>query len=208
MTTVAIVEDDRLLRNSLETLIGESPGYHCVFACDTGEVALLKIPDLMPDVVVMDIHLPKMSGVECTRRLKELLPKIGILILTVYEDSERIFDALRAGANGYLLKRAVADEILSAIEDIKTGGAPMSSQVARRVVESFRQPVRSSSENPTLSEREREILSQLCKGYANKEIADRMCISLSTVRTHLRHIFEKLHVRSRVEAAMRFQNER
>lgn len=208
MTTVAIVEDDGLLRKSLETLVGEASDCRCVCACSSAEEALQKIPKWNPEVAVIDIHLPKMSGIECTQRLKDLCPKIGVLILTVYDDGEKIFDALRAGASGYLLKRTVASEILDAIRDIKTGGAPMSSQVARKVVASFRQPTSTNSENTTLSVREQEILSQLSKGFSNKEIADRMCISLSTVRTHLRHIYEKLHVRGRVEAAMHFLNDK
>jgi DNA-binding NarL/FixJ family response regulator len=204
MTTVAIVEDDTLLCRTLRRLIGEARGYRCVGAFATAEEALEKIPALMPEVVVMDIHLPGMSGIDCSRRLKEKCPAIGVLMLTVYDDSERIFEALRAGAGGYLLKRSVAEEILPAILDVKEGGAPMSSQVARKVVASFRQPAKSGAETTSLSEREVEILAQLSKGYANKEIADLMHVSLSTVRTHLRHIYEKLHVRSRTEAIVKF----
>ena len=204
MTSVAIVEDDGLLRRTLERLIGEARGYRCVGTFSTAEEALETIPALQPEVVVMDIHLPRMSGIDCTRRLKEKCPAIGVLILTVYDDSERIFEALRAGASGYLLKRSVAKEILPAILDVKDGGAPMSSQVARKVVASFRDLAKAAEETTSLSEREAEILAQLSKGYANKEIADRMHVSLSTVRTHLRHIYEKLHVRSRAEAIVRF----
>jgi DNA-binding NarL/FixJ family response regulator len=204
MTTVAIVEDDRLLRQTLQRLIGEARGFRCVGAFGTAEEALDKIPALMPEVVVMDIHLPKMSGIDCSRRLKDQCPGIGVLMLTVYDDSERIFEALRAGASGYLLKRSVAEDILPAILDVKEGGAPMSSQVARKVVASFRQPAKAAAAATSLSEREVEILAQLSKGYANKEIADLMHVSLSTVRTHLRHIYEKLHVRSRTEAIVKF----
>jgi len=204
MTRVVVVEDDRLLRQSLARLIGEARGYRCLGTFATAEEALERIPALQPEVVVMDINLPRMSGIDCTRQLTQAHPEIGVLMLTVYDDSERIFEALRAGASGYLLKRSVAREILQAIQDVKEGGAPMSSQVARKVVASFRQPARTSADNATLSERESEILAQLSKGYANKEIATRMCISLSTVRTHLRHIYEKLHVRSRAEAIVRF----
>jgi DNA-binding NarL/FixJ family response regulator len=203
MTSVVVVEDDRLLRQSLARLIGEARNYRCLGAFTTAEEALEQIPELQPEVVVMDINLPKMSGIECTRRLKQAQPRVAVLMLTVYDDSERIFEALRAGASGYLLKRAVAVEILHAIQDVKEGGAPMSSQVARKVVASFRESPKPGLEHATLSERETEILAQLSKGYANKEIADRMSISLSTVRTHLRHIYEKLHVRSRAEAIVR-----
>jgi DNA-binding NarL/FixJ family response regulator len=203
MTTVVLIEDDRLLRQSLAKLIGDAPGYKCLGAFITAEEALEKIPQLWPDVVVSDINLPRMSGISCTRELKRLCPDTGVLILTVYDDSERIFEALRAGASGYLLKRSVAQEILSAIQDVKEGGVPMSSQVARKVVASFREPTQARQENDSLSEREEEILAQLSKGYANKEIAERMHVSVSTVRTHLRHIYEKLHVRSRAEAIVR-----
>jgi len=206
MTTVAIVEDHKVLRESLKKLIAGNPDYSCLGACSSAEEALEQIPLWKPEVVVMDIHLPKMSGIECTRRLKELCPECSVLILTVYEDNESIFDALRAGARGYLLKRCVSDQILRAIQDVKEGGGPMTSQVARRVVESFGESIREKSEESTISARERDILTQLTKGYANKEIADKMSLSVSTVRTHLRHIYEKLHVRSRTEAAMKFRS--
>jgi DNA-binding NarL/FixJ family response regulator len=204
MTSVVVVEDDRLLRQSLARLIGEARSYRCLGTFTTAEEALEQIPALRPDVVVMDINLPRMSGIDCTRQLKQSHPHMAVLMLTVYDDSERIYEALRAGASGYLLKRAVATEILRAIQDVKEGGAPMSSQVARKVVASFREAAKANTENATLSERETELLAQLAKGYSNKEISERMCISLSTVRTHLRHIYEKLHVRSRAEAIVRF----
>lgn len=202
MTTVAVVEDDALLRRSMARLIGEASGFRCVASFSTAEEALKKIPELLPEVVVMDIHLPRMSGIDCTSRLKEKCPAIGVLMLTVYDDNERIFDALRAGASGYLLKRAVSKEILPAILDVKEGGAPMSAQVARKVVASFRQSAKAADASSLLSERENEILTQLSHGYANKEIAERMHVSLSTVRTHLRHIYEKLHVHSRAQALL------
>ena len=139
MTTVAIVEDNNDFRASLAHYVDEAPGHRCVCACSTAEEALQKIPRLLPDVVLMDIHLPSLSGVDCARRLKELCPSVQILILTVYEDNERIFGALKAGASGYLLKRADPADILRAIQDVKQGGAPMSNQIARRVVQSFRE---------------------------------------------------------------------
>ena len=204
MTTVAIIEDQKILRESLKKLISGDSNYSCLGVCSTAEEALRQVPLWKPEVVVMDIHLPKMSGIECTRRLKELCPQSSVLILTVYEDNESIFEALRAGARGYLLKRAVSDHILRAIQDVKEGGGPMTSHVARRVVESFNESTRDRNEEAILSAREKEILSQLTKGYSNKEIADKMSVSMSTVRTHLRHIYEKLHVRSRTEAAMKY----
>jgi DNA-binding NarL/FixJ family response regulator len=152
----------------------------------------------------MDIHLPNMSGVECTRRLKELCPTLQILMLTVYEDNERIFSALKAGAGGYLLKRADPADILHAIQEVKQGGAPMSSQIARRVVQSFREAAQDELKVEALSQREEEILQHLSKGYSTKEIADRLSVSVNTVRTHLQHIYHKLHVRSRTEAVVKF----
>jgi DNA-binding NarL/FixJ family response regulator len=207
MTTVAVVEDDALLRQSMVRLIGEASGFSCVGAYSTAEEALKKIPGLMPNVVVMDIHLPRMSGIVCASQLKEKCPAISVLMLTVYDDKERIFEALRAGASGYLLKRSVANEILAAISDVKSGGSPMSAHVARKVVTSFQQSTKSMEESSSLSERENEILAQLSRGYANKEIAERLHISLSTVRTHLRHIYEKLHVHSRAQALLQIRQD-
>src|SRR5258708_4324410 len=158
----------------------------------------------MSDVVLRDIRLPNMSGVDCTRRLKELCPSVQILILTVYEDNDRIFGALKAGASGYLLKRADPANILLAIQEVKQGGSPMSSQIARRVVQSFREAPRDPLKDEKLSQREEEILQQLAKGYSTKEIADCCSISVNTVRTHLQHIYEKLHVRSRTEAVLKY----
>lgn len=203
-TSVAIVEDDRDFCATLKKFIDDAPGYRCVCTCDTAEEALKVIPKLKPDVVLMDIHLPNMSGTVCTRRLKELCPAIRILILTVYEDNERIFNALKAGATGYLLKRTVSTEIIRAISEIMQGGAPMSSQIAYRVVESFYEAPRTLPTEQRLSRREEEILEKLSKGYKTKEIASQLSISTNTVNTHLRHIYEKLHVCSRTEAILKF----
>lgn len=203
ITNVAIVEDDTILRNSLAKLLGGTRGVRCLAACATAEDALEKLPGLKPNVVLMDLNLPQMSGIECIRRLKELLPTTPVIVLTVYEDSEHIFRALKAGACGYLLKRSEPEEVLDAIKDAYEGGSPMSSQIARRVVLSFHEPAK-GSDQVCLTERENEILSFLSKGFANKEIADKMNISVPTVRTHLRHIYEKLHVRSRTEAILKF----
>lgn len=204
MTTVAIVEDNNDFRATLARCLDEAPGYRCVCACSTAEEALQKIPRLTPDVVLMDIHLPNMSGLDCTRHLKERCPAVQILILTVYEDNERIFGALKAGAGGYLLKRADPADVLHAIQEVKQGGAPMTSQIARQVVQSFRQAPQDSPAVEQLSQREEEILQHLSKGYSTKEIADRLCVSVNTVRTHLQHIYDKLHVRSRTEAVVKF----
>jgi len=202
--SIAIVEDKRSFRSKLANYLNEAPGYHCAFACDSAEEAIKVIPRLLPDVVLMDIHLPSMSGVDCTRRLKDLCPSVQILILTVYEDNDRIFGALKAGASGYLLKRAEPADILRAIQEVKSGGAPMSSQIACRVVQSFREPARDPLKDEKLSQRETEILQELSKGYSSKEIGEHFSISVATVNTHLQHIYEKLHVRSRTEAVLRF----
>jgi DNA-binding NarL/FixJ family response regulator len=175
-----------------------------VAACTTGEEALEKLPPFKPDVVLIDLNLPQMSGIECIRRLKELLPSTPTIVLTVYEDSEHIFRALKAGASGYLLKRSEPEEVLEAIKDARDGGAPMSSQVAQRVVRSFHETAATNLDTAALTEREKEILTFLSKGFANKEIADKLNITVPTVRTHLRHIYEKLHVRSRSEAIVRY----
>jgi DNA-binding NarL/FixJ family response regulator len=201
---IAIVEDNRSFRTKLANYLNAAPGYRCVCACDSAEDAIKLIPRLLPDVVLMDIHLPSMSGMDCTRRLKELCPAIQILILTVYEDNDRIFGALKAGASGYLLKRAEPSDILEAIQEVKQGGAPMSSQIACRVVQSFHEPLRDPLKDEKLSQREMEILQGLSKGYSTKEISEHFCISISTVNTHLRHIYEKLHVRSRTEAVLKY----
>ena len=202
---VAIVEDNRSFRDKLAAYLNEMPEFSCVGVFDSAEDALKSIPKLMPEVVLMDIHLPNLSGVACTRKLKDLCPAVQILILTVYEDNERIFGALKAGASGYLLKRADPADILAAIREVRQGGAPMSSQIARRVVQSFREAAGVEPEkDEALSQREEEILQQLAKGYSTKEIADKSSISVNTVRTHLQHIYEKLHVRSRTEAVLKF----
>ena len=201
---VAIVEDHAVIRESWRQLIHEAPGFRCTCACGDAEEALRVIPKLLPDVVLMDIHLPNMSGVECTARLRQLAPSLQILMLTVYEDNETVFKALKAGASGYLLKRTAPAQILEAIADVHRGGAPMTSEIARKVVQSFRAPEPSPPGTEPLTRREEEILELLARGYASKEIAEALSISFDTVRTHLRHIYEKLHVRSRTEAVIKY----
>jgi DNA-binding NarL/FixJ family response regulator len=204
MIKVAIVEDDARVRASLAQLIDEAPGFSCVCQCNTAEDALERIPAAAPDVVLMDIHLPNLSGIECAPRLRRALPALRILMLTVYEDNEVIFKALQAGASGYLLKRTPPAELLQAIAEVMRGGAPMTSEVARRVVESFRLPAHPDVADVELSRREQEILELLTQGYVNKEIGERLSIGIETVQTHLKHIYEKLHVRSRTEAVAKY----
>ncbi|MFY8221604.1 MAG: response regulator [Pirellulales bacterium] len=210
-TTVALVEDDMGVRSSLCTLLGSEPGLSCTCTCATGEEAVRKVPEAGVDVVVMDIKLPGMSGIECARRLKERCPHIAILMLTVYDETDLIFDALRAGAGGYLLKRAATTELVHAIRDVLDGGAPMTAHVARRVVDYFREPMRPAAAGAAaadrLTDREQEIVEHLSRGYSNREIADTFGIGVPTVRTHLRSIYSKLHVRSRTQAALKYRGQ-
>ena len=203
---ICIVEDNNDLRETLQQMIEAEPGLSFVSSYSNAEDAIRSLPKLAPDVVLMDIHLPFRSGIECTRRLKDLYPELRVLILTVYEDSESIFDALKAGASGYLLKRSTPSDILAAINDVSEGGAPMSSQIARQVVASFQRPTPSLEPvGEPLSERETEVLGYITKGYSGKEIAEKMSVSINTVKTHLKHIYQKLHVRSRTEILLRYR---
>jgi len=201
-TTVAIVEDSAVVSASLEKVIADSAQYTCLCVCANGEQALRQIPEKQPDVVLMDIELPDISGIECTARLKRTLPDVQILILTVFKNSDLIFKALEAGASGYLLKRSTPQEIVHAIREVKEGGAPMSSEIARMVVQYFRKPP--SAEIASLTRREEEILGLLARGYATKEIGDKLAITYDTVCSHIRHIYEKLHVRSRTAAVIKY----
>ena len=206
MTRIAIVEDNRTIRESLMEFVQADPECCCVCACATAEEALEIIPRHQPEIVLMDIQLPKLSGIECTAQLKRLLPSLHIIMVTVYEDTERIFRALRAGACGYLLKRCTPEELISAVREVRQGGAPMSREIARKVIASFQEPLKSAAGVEELSPREREILELLAQGFPNKEIARRVGVNDGTVRWHLRHVYNKLHVRSRTEAALKFKS--
>ena len=198
--SVSIVEDDAGVRGSLAKLIGSAPGFRCVSEHATAESALQEIPKANPAVVLMDINLPGISGVECVRRLKPVLHGTQIIMLTVYQNTEHIFNALAAGATGYLLKQTPPAELLTAIKDVHSGGSPMSSHIARKIVQSFHHPVPAAREAENLSPREAEVLDLLAKGYLYKEIADQTGLTYATVHTHIRHIYEKLEVRSRAQA--------
>ncbi len=201
---VAIVEDDQRWRSNLELLLRETEGLEFVGSYRTGEDAVRELPSKRPQVVLMDINLPKMSGVECTRQLRALMPEIQIVMLTVYDDSDRIFQALQIGANGYLLKRASADEILQAIQDVHRGGAPMSAYIARKVVQSFQQHAAPTSKpDEVLSKRESEVLGYVARGYSDKEVADALGLTPATVRSYLKTIYGKLHVHSRTQAILK-----
>lgn len=205
---VALVEDQHDLRESWAHLIDSFPEFACVCTCASGEEALRLVPPARPDIILMDIFLPRMSGIECTARLKATLPHSRIVILTASDDDELVFLALEAGADGYLLKRTQPEELRAALLDVLGGGAPMTSEIARLVVASFRQKSRLREETIRLSAREEETLVLLSKGYSNKEIAERLAVSIETVRSHLRHAYEKLHVRSRAEAVGRYMASR
>ena len=203
---VAIVEDDAGIRASLATLIRRAPDLRLAGDYPDAETALKEIPHRPPDVVLMDINLPGMKGVECVRRLKAGMPAVQVLMLTVYEDSDSLFNSLKAGASGYLLKRTGFTRLLEAIHDVHAGGSPMTPQLARRVVQYFSRPLEDNSSSPVarLTPGEREFLDQLANGYAYKEIADRMNISIDTVRSYVRAVYEKLHVHSRTEAVVKY----
>jgi DNA-binding NarL/FixJ family response regulator len=201
--TVSIVEDNADICGSLERMLADSSDCRCVSTSLDAEDALKTIPEHKPDVVLMDIELPCLSGIDCTARLKRLVPEARILILTVYKDPEQIFRALEAGASGYILKRSSARDILQAIADVKGGGAPMSAEIAAKVVEYFHKKAPASTQ-VSLTRREEEILGLLAKGHVSKEIASQLGISYETVRFHLCNIYEKLHVRSRTEAVIKY----
>jgi DNA-binding NarL/FixJ family response regulator len=203
---VAIVEDNAGVRERWADLIGSSTSCECVCVCSTAEEALTRIPPLKPDVVLMDIGLPEMSGIECTARLKHILPATQVLIVTVYSDTPKIFRALQAGASGYLLKRTPPKEMLKAIRDVLDGSGPMTGQIARKLIELCHRPAPTMTEAPVLTAREAEVLELLSQGFAYKEIADRLSVSFHTVNMHLRHIYEKLHVRSRAEATAKYRS--
>ena len=201
---VALVEDQPKVRESWTRLINSLPDFSCVCACASGEEALRVIPAEKPDVILMDIFLTRMSGIECTARLKELLPGTQIVILTAMDDQELVFMALEAGADGYLLKRTKPSDLRMALLDVLGGGAPMTSQIARRVIESFHRKAKDRDQTTHLSMREEQILRLLSQGYSNKIIADKLDLSIDTVCSHLKRVFEKLHVSSRTEAVIRY----
>jgi DNA-binding NarL/FixJ family response regulator len=198
--TVSIVEDNEQLRGTLARVIGRGEEFVCVGQYGSAEAALENIPKEKPQVVLMDINLPGMNGVECVRKLKQQLPEVQIMMLTAYEDTENIFNSLAAGASGYMLKRTPRDELLAAIREVQRGGSPMTTHIARKVVQSFLKPVAAPEPTSDLSEREREVLDLLSQGLMYKEIAEKLGISFETVRTYIRRIYEKLQVRTRTEA--------
>lgn len=200
IVTVSVVEDDVKLRGSLARLIDSAKGFRCASQHPDAENALKELPIIAPQVVLMDINLPGMNGVDCVRELKLLIPKTEILMLTIYENTNIIFSALSAGASGYLLKRSSPEKIVEAIRDVRTGGSPMTGHIARKVVASFQKIAQPKHDYEKLSLREQQVLDALAQGHTYQEIAEGLKISYTTVNTHIRHIYEKLHVRSRTEA--------
>ena len=201
---VSIVEDDDDIRDHLALVINAAPGFTVVSRHPSAEEALEELPRLLPDVVLMDINLPRMDGIDCVRQLKAAHPRLQFLMLTVYDDSERIFQSLTAGASGYLLKRTSSRQLLEAVRDVHQGGSPMTSHIARKVVQFFNQQARLAPELEQLSSRELEVLDHLSRGRLYKEIAELLAISLDTVRKHLQSIYNKLHVHSRTEAVVKY----
>lgn len=203
---IALVEDKEEIRNSLIRLLATFPGFRCVCACASGEDALKEIPQAQPDVVLMDIFLPRMSGIECTARLKGLMPNALILILTASDDEDMVFPALEAGADGYLLKQAEPTRLRAALLELLNGGVPMTSSIARRVMTYFRNKARSRDHLVRLTAREKDLLFMLSKGYANKEIADKLGLSIDTIHSYLKNVYKKMHVHSRAEAVAKYMS--
>lgn len=210
---ISIVEDDPHTRRLLGNIVDSAPGLRLVSDFSNCADAIAALPAQRPDVVLMDVNLPEIDGIECVRRLKPLLPKTQFMMLTVYDDTDNIFAALSAGATGYLLKSTSRDELISCVLQIHAGGSPMSSAIARKVVRSFAQPAPApqssapadpAAEIAALSEREQEILGMLAQGFLYKEIADKLALSVFTVKTYTRRIYEKLHVHSRSQAAAKY----
>lgn len=203
---VAIVEDDEEIRANLTHRIGGHSAFRLLGTFGDAESALSALPQSKPDVVLMDINLPGMDGVECVRQLKPRMPKAQFIMLTVYEDNNRLFKSLVAGASGYLLKRTSPSKLLAAIREAHQGGSPMTPQIARRVVQHFQQTPEPDSELKRLTPREKQVLDQLAKGFRYKEIVDNLGISPGTLHSYIRNIYEKLHVHSRTEAVVKFLN--
>lgn len=202
--SVSIVEDNDKLRGTLARVINRADGFRCISDYANAEDALKDLPQVRPDVVLMDINLPGMNGVDCVRQLKQLLPQTQVMMLTVYEDTENIFNALTAGANGYMLKRTSTKDLLEAIHEVHRGGSPMTMHIARKVVSSFQKTAATAQSTENLSEREQQVLDLLSQGLMYKEIADKLAISYETVHTYIRRIYEKLQVRTRTEAVAKF----
>jgi DNA-binding NarL/FixJ family response regulator len=204
MITISIVDDEKELCQSIATFVNGAPGFRCASMYHSGEAALKHLPADRPDVVLMDIHMMGMSGIECVKRLKAMMPQMQIMMLTVYEDTDQIFQALSAGASGYMLKRSTPRKLLEAISDVHEGGSPMSSPIARKVVASFQRNKPKDGRQTHFTSREQSVLDCLAHGLTYKQTADQLSISIPTIRSYLRRIYEKLHVQSRTEAVAKY----
>ncbi|MEW6193986.1 MAG: response regulator transcription factor [Bacteroidota bacterium] len=204
--TVSVVEDNPEIRKSLDILISGSEGFKCISSYPNAEEAIRELPKKNPDVILMDINLPGASGIECVKKIKPLLSNSNIIMLTMYDDSEKVFEALSAGATGYLLKRTPPQKLIEAIKEVSEGGSPMSMQIARMVVKSFNHIITKDKVKDLLTDRENETLECLARGMRYQEIADNLFVSVDTVRTHIRKIYEKLHVHSKTEAVLKYLN--
>jgi len=203
---IAIVEDDDEIRANLGHRIGSNPAFRLLRSYGDAESALADLPRHKPDVVLMDINLPGMDGIECVRELKAKMPKVQFVMLTVYEDSNRLFKSLVAGASGYLLKRTPPAKLAAAIREAHQGGSPMTPQIARQVVQYFQQAREAAPDVQRLTPRETQVLQQLARGFRYKEIVDNLGISAGTLHSYISSIYEKLHVHSRTEAVVKFLN--
>ena len=199
-TTIAIVEDDQGLREQLTEILNSDPNFDCLYTTSSGEEALLRIAKTPPDIVLLDIKLPGMSGIDCLPELKKVAPTTEVLMLTIYEEAEDIFRALKAGASGYLLKSSPPEILFEAIRDVRSGGTPLSGHIARKVVRYFQAAGQVEREKEKLSARELEVLNLMAEGFINKEIADKLNVSLDTVKTYVKRIYVKMHARNRIEA--------
>ena len=206
MTTVSIVEDDPALRKNIADYLSATRKFFCVSSYASAEEAVEKLPADRPQIVLMDINLGEMSGIDCVRALKPVMPESLFVMLTVFENPGKIFSALAAGASGYLLKRQPPAKLIEALNEVLAGGAPMSAPIARKVVASFQQKPVSQADKENLSARENEVLDCLAKGYPYKQIAQHMGISIDTIRSYIRRIYEKLHVRTRTDAVVWYMN--
>lgn len=202
--SISVVEDMEEVRQKVKRIIDESEEFICLSTYSNAEKALEELPDLKPDIVLMDINLPGMSGIECIKEIKKKCPQIQFMMFTIYENSEQVYEALAAGATGYLLKKTAPEEILDALKELYEGGAPMSTHIARKVVSFFQKENKRHPENSELSKREKQVLELLSKGFLYKEISDQLFISTGTVRQHIHKIYEKLHVQNRTEAINKF----
>lgn len=202
--SIGLVEDLKGIREKIKQVIEDSDDFLLLSAYKDAEAAINELPSLYPDIILMDINLPGMNGIECVKKLKQKCPRTQFMMFTIYEDSEQVFDALSAGANGYLLKKTPPGKILEALKELYEGGAPMSAQIARKVVNAFQKPAPSYNDQSILSVREQEVLRLLSKGFLYKEIGDKLKISTGTVRQHIHKIYEKLHVQNRTEALNKY----